>query len=109
MVCRFGMSDKIGPVALVRETSPFLKIPGMPEQQSMSPELQAQVDEEVRRVLREQYQRAKDIIAHHQEALKRVSETLLVKEVMSAEEFKKLAASDEENKQKMKEEKDGSK
>ena len=109
MVCRFGMSDKIGPVALVRETSPFLKIPGMPEQQSMSPELQAQVDEEVRRVLREQYQRAKDIIAHHQEALRKVSETLLVKEVMSAEEFKKLAASDEENNQQIKEDADGSK
>ncbi len=109
MVCRFGMSDKIGPVALARETSPFLRIPWMPEPQSMSPELQAQVDEEVRRVLREQYQRAKDIVTAHRKALERVSETLLVKEVMSADEFKRLAASDEENSNDTKEDPDGSK
>ncbi len=97
MVCRFGMSDKIGPVALVRETSPFLKVPGLGEQANMSPELQAEVDEEVRRVLREQYDRAKNIVSTHIKALERVSETLLVKEVMSADEFKRLAASDQEN------------
>ncbi len=97
MVCRFGMSDKIGPVALARETNPFLKVPGIEEQVNMSPELQAEVDKEVRRVLREQYDRAKKIVSTHMTALKRVSERLLVKEVMSAEEFKKLAASDQEN------------
>ncbi len=94
MVCRFGMSEKIGPMALSRETSPFLQIPGMPEQQSMSPELQAEVDAEVRRVMKEQYQRAKRIIHDHRQVLERVSERLLVEEVMSAEEFKRLASSD---------------
>ncbi len=97
MVCRFGMSDKIGPVALTRETSPFLRVPGMPEQQNISPELQAEVDSEVRRVLREQYERALSIIRDHRKALETVSSRLLVEEVMSADEFKKLAGIDADN------------
>ncbi len=98
MVCRFGMSKKIGPVALTRETSPFLKVPGMAEQQqNMSPELQAEVDNEVRRVLREQYQRALSIIRQHRQALETVSARLLVEEVMSADEFKRLAGIDADN------------
>ncbi len=95
MVCRFGMSDKIGPVALVRETSPFLKVPGLGEQPSMSPELQAEVDREVRKVLEEQYERAKNILKEHKDALERVSQRLLKEEVMSADEFKKLALGEE--------------
>ncbi len=91
MILRFGMSDKIGPVALARERSPYLKIPGMQEQpESMSPELAAEVDKEVRRILSEQYQRAKEIIEAHREALDLVAEKLLVEEIMSAEEFRNL-------------------
>jgi len=97
MVCRFGMSDKIGPIALSRETSPFLRIPGMPEQQNLSPELQAEIDNEVRRILREQYQRALSIIKEHRQALETVSSKLLVEEVMSADEFKRLAGIDQNN------------
>ncbi len=99
MVCRFGMSDKIGPVALSRETSPFLRVPGMPEQQQMSPALQAEVDNEVRRVLREQYDRALEIVREHRPALEAVSKRLLMEEVMSADEFKKLAGIDIDDKQ----------
>ena len=97
MVCRFGMSEKIGPIALTREPSPFLRVPGMPEQQNLSPELQAEVDNEVRRVLREQYDRALSIIRDHRQALETVSGKLLVEEVMSAEEFKRLAGIDAGN------------
>ncbi len=97
MVCRFGMSEKIGPIALTREPSPFLRVPGMPEQQNLSPELQAEVDNEVRRVLREQYDRALSIIRDHRQALETVSSKLLVEEVMSAEEFKSLAGIDTGN------------
>ncbi len=92
MVCRFGMSEKIGPVALVKETSPFLKVPGLTDQQQLSPELQAEVDKEVRRVIEEQYERAKKILKENRDALERVSEELLVKEVMSADEFKAIAS-----------------
>ncbi len=91
MICRFGMSEEIGPVALARETSPFLKMPGMPQQaENLSPELAAKVDKEVRRVLSQQEARATEILKQHSDALQRVAERLLEQEVMSADEFKTL-------------------
>lgn len=93
MVCRFGMSEKIGPLSLYHETNPFLKLQGMPSQsEAMSPELATEVDKEVRRILLEQQQRAKDILTNKKKSLEIVTERLLQQEVMSAEEFKELAA-----------------
>ncbi len=96
MVCRFGMSDEIGPVALSRETSQYLKFPGFPSQQTenLSPELAAKVDKEVNKILTEQEKRAIQILEQHRDALERVAQKLLIDEVMSAEEFKKLIQED---------------
>ncbi|UKL13952.1 ATP-dependent zinc metalloprotease FtsH [Dissulfurimicrobium hydrothermale] len=89
MVCRFGMSEKIGPYALSRETSPYLRQQFAPQQiEAMGPELASEVDGEVRRILAEQDARAKDIIGRHKEILGRVADKLLAQEVMSAEEFR---------------------
>ncbi len=96
MVTRFGMSDVIGPVALAKETSPFLSMPGLSQQQEpMSPELASLVDKEVKRVLTEQDARAHKIIETHEQALQRVAEELLKSEVMNADEFKLLVEMDE--------------
>lgn len=90
MICRFGMSREIGPVALSQETNPFLKMPGMPETPSMSPELAATVDKETRQILLEQQERANSILEEHRDALIRIAEKLLEKEVINSDEFKEL-------------------
>jgi cell division protease FtsH len=93
MVCRFGMSEKIGPYALSRETSPYLRQQFVPQQMdTVGPELASEVDKEVRRILAEQDVRAKEIIGGHREILGRVADKLLVQEVMSAEEFRAIIA-----------------
>ncbi len=92
MVCRFGMSELVGPRVLTRETSQFLKGPFISsETDTLSPELAAKVDKEVDRILEEQMRRAEEILSANKEALERVAEELLVNEVMSAEEFRRLA------------------
>ncbi len=91
MVCRFGMSDDVGPMALTRETSSFLKLQGMEQQKEpMSPELSAKVDKEISRILNEQETRATQILEKNRHHLERVAEKLLADEVMSAEEFNKI-------------------
>jgi cell division protease FtsH len=98
MVARFGMSKAIGPVALSRETSPFLRPSGLFEQhESLSPELASQMDREVRRVLTEQEQRAKNIVAENREALEAVAEKLLTDEVISASEFEHIVKGNGKN------------
>ena len=91
MVCRFGMNEKLGPMALSRETSPFLRMPGMPQPtDAMSSELASEVDREVRRILSDQNNRAKKIIEEHRGTLEKVAESLLVQEVMNENEFRRL-------------------
>jgi len=91
MVCRFGMSKTVGPMALSRDSNPYLRLPGMPSQmETLSPELASEVDREVRKVLSEQNDRAHKIIEEHLDALDRVTEHLLVEEVMSSDTFKSL-------------------
>jgi len=91
MVCRFGMSKEVGPLALTRETSPYLKMPGFGEQtRQMSPELMSKVDKEVSLILESEQQRAREIVENHKEVLMRVAEKRLGQEVMSEEEFKGL-------------------
>ena len=87
MIARYGMSDEIGPVALARDTSPFLKS-GMFEQgPQLSPELASMLDREVHRILTEQEKRAKDIIDKHEAALNDVADRLLQEETIAEEEF----------------------
>jgi len=96
MVCRFGMNEEIGPMVLSRETNPFLRVPGSPQPtEPMSPELASQVDKEVRQILNEQSARAEKIIKEHQKSLERIADRLLVEEIMSEEEFRRLAGETE--------------
>ncbi len=100
MVCRFGMSEEIGPMVLSRETNPFLKVPGAPQStEPMSPELASQVDKEVRQLLNEQSARAQNIIEEHRDSLEKIADRLLVEEIMSEEEFRRLAGEKEGEKQ----------
>ncbi|MFO8240373.1 MAG: ATP-dependent zinc metalloprotease FtsH [Dissulfuribacterales bacterium] len=96
MICRFGMNEKIGPVALFRETSPFLRVPGTSQTaEPLSPELASEVDKQVRQLLSEQSARAQKIIEEHLDSLEKMVERLLVEEIMSKDEFSKIAAETE--------------
>ena len=49
-----------------------------------------QIDDEVSRIINEQYERAKSIIREHKDGHARLAETLLTKEVMYAEDLKEI-------------------
>jgi cell division protease FtsH len=93
MICRFGMSEKIGPVALSRDTIPYMRNPFQTSQtDGLSPDLISDIDKEVNRIMTDQEKRAMDIITQNKEKLIDIAETLLHTEVMSADEFKSLMA-----------------
>ncbi len=89
MVCRLGMSEEIGPVALVKETTLFLK-EALPKRPEVSEEWMAKVDEEVKKILEEQYERARNILSEHRHTLEKVATVLMEREVLNREEFEKL-------------------
>jgi len=55
-----------------------------------SEETAKRIDEAVRRLIEEQYQRVKALLLEKREVLERVAETLLERETLTAEEFQRV-------------------
>jgi cell division protease FtsH len=87
MVMRFGMSERLGPRVFGHDRSqPFLgrEFSSEPD---YSDEIAREIDDEIRRVVEEAHQTAKDILNENREQLERISKILLVRETIDAEQF----------------------
>ncbi|MDD6762125.1 MAG: ATP-dependent zinc metalloprotease FtsH [Clostridiales bacterium] len=86
MVVKYGMSDEIGPVSYDDGGEVFLgRDYGHSKQ--YSERTAASIDEEVKKILKAQYEATEKIIREHSRQLTRVAELLLEKETISGEEF----------------------
>ncbi len=86
MVTEYGMSDSIGPMFLGGQEEVFIA-KDWGHQRNYSESLAAAVDEEVRRILDEQYARAMDAIQNDMPALDRTAQMLIDYERVTGEEF----------------------
>ena len=86
MVMEYGMSDAIGPVYLVAQQEVFLG-KSFAQQQNFSDDLAAKIDTEVRRIMDEQSDRARDILSSNREGIERVAKYLLEHEQITGDEF----------------------
>ena len=92
MVMRFGMSERLGPRVFGHDSSqPFLGR-DMSSEPDYSDEIAREIDDEIRRIVEEAHQTAKDILGEHREQIDRISKLLLERETIDAEEFAKLLA-----------------
>src|SRR5205807_1154277 len=88
MVCDFGMSDRLGPVYHGEsEDQPFFGRDFGGAGREYSEQTAVAIDEEVRRILTEQYERAKRAISENREALDRLATALLERETLDHEEI----------------------
>jgi cell division protease FtsH len=76
MVTKYGMSDKLGPVAL-EGTGGRMIGGGLSEDRGYSLEIARQIDEEVRHIIETGKSRAKEILVKHRKALDVVAKRLL--------------------------------
>jgi cell division protease FtsH len=87
MVTRFGMSDRLGPVALGRQQgNPFMGRDIMAER-DFSDETAAAIDDEVRNLVDQAYRRAKDVLVKNQHVLDKIANMLVEKETVDSEEL----------------------
>ncbi len=86
MVTQFGMSDKLGTVYLGSDQEVFV---GMEFGQSReySEKVAAEIDEEVRRMLAECYERAKQVLREHRDRMDQLVAALLDQNTVSRKEF----------------------
>ena len=89
MVCEWGMSD-LGPLAFGKNQGEIFLGRDLTTSRDFSEDTAIKIDQEVKRLIMTGYQRAKDILSSHREALTRIAESLLVREVLDATEVKML-------------------
>ncbi|MEQ8975879.1 MAG: ATP-dependent zinc metalloprotease FtsH3 [Coleofasciculus sp. C1-SOL-03] len=92
MITRFGMSDRLGPVALGRQNGNMFLGRDIASDRDFSNTTAATIDEEVRQLVDEAYQRAKDVLVGNKHILDKLSAMLIEKETVDAEELQELLA-----------------
>jgi cell division protease FtsH len=103
MVCEWGMSEVIGPLAIKKiEDGNYLNNEYY-IQKNYSQETAKKIDDEVRRIIDECYKRAKTIIDENKDKVILIADNLLEKEVLDSEEIKMLCEKGylDENKRKI--------
>jgi cell division protease FtsH len=89
MVCEFGMSD-LGPLAYGKNQGEIFLGRDLTTSRDFSEDTAIKIDQEVKRFVTTGYQRAKDILSSHREALVRIAESLLERESLDSSEVKLL-------------------
>ncbi len=92
MVTRFGMSDRLGPVALGRQNGNVFMGRDIASDRDFSDETAAAIDEEVRNYVDQAYRRAKEVLVNNRHVLDRLAEMLVEKETVEADELQKVLA-----------------
>lgn len=91
MVTRWGMSERLGPVAYGHsEDQPFLGREIVQEHRNFSERTAQIIDEEVAKILHASADRALSILQEHRDKLDIVAAALLDRETLDAEEIKQL-------------------
>lgn len=89
MVTKYGMSEKLGPVAL-EGTGGRLIGGGYSEDRGYSPEIAKAIDDEVSRIIEEGKVRAREIIEKYKPALDAIARRLLEVETLEREEYENI-------------------
>lgn len=90
MVTRWGMSDVIGPIALVDDGGRI--IGGSYTSREYSEQVSSVIDAEVKKIISEQLQRAEDTIIKYRSALDAVANKLIEVETLEREEYEKVVS-----------------
>ncbi|MBF0152900.1 MAG: ATP-dependent zinc metalloprotease FtsH [Magnetococcales bacterium] len=90
MVCTYGMSPRLGPLTLGEEEQEIFLGREITQHKNVSDLTAQAIDEEVRRIIDENYNRAKDILLEHVDILHAMAEALLERETLVADEVARL-------------------
>jgi cell division protease FtsH len=92
MVSEWGMSDKVGRVAVSEPSGggPFMGMQMLQRPTTWGSKIQGSIDAEVERLVNNSYLTAKKILQDNAELLEELSQTLIEQEVVSAEEFQMM-------------------
>ncbi|HWJ78947.1 MAG TPA: ATP-dependent zinc metalloprotease FtsH [Niallia sp.] len=90
MVTEYGMSEKLGPLQFGQVQSQVFLGRDLNNEQNYSDAIAYDIDLEIQRIIKESYDRAKQILTENREKLNLIAETLLEIETLDAEQINSL-------------------
>jgi len=90
MICEWGMSEKLGPLTFGKKDEEIFLGREIATRRDYSESTAIEIDNEVKRLVMDNYERAKNILRENIKALRAIAEALLEKEVLDAPEIDKL-------------------
>jgi cell division protease FtsH len=94
MVCEWGMSEKLGPLTFGKKDEEIFLGRDFATKRDFSEQVALEIDQEVRRLVTENYERTKRILTEHMATLKRLAEALLEREVLDGPQIDEIIRQD---------------
>jgi cell division protease FtsH len=88
MVTLYGMSDKLGPVALEKAQQQFLEDYAVNPRRSVSPRVAEVIDQEVYEIMEGAHQLAREILKLNRDLLEEMTQHLLQREILEGKELR---------------------
>ena len=90
MVCEWGMSEKLGPLTFGKKDEEIFLGREIATRRDFGDHVAIEIDQEVRRLVTENYERAKRMLTEHIHILKALAEALLEREVLESLEIDEI-------------------
>lgn len=90
MVTEFGMSDRLGPLSFGKRDELVFLGREIGEQRNYSDDVAKMIDEEVRAIIDNAYERATQVLVQHRDRLDRLADKLIAEETVDSEAFETL-------------------
>jgi cell division protease FtsH len=92
MVCEWGMSDAMGPLTFGKKEEQIFLGREIAQHQDYSEDTALKIDHEVKRFVMDNYTRAQEVLTAHKDKLINIADALLTREVLDAEQVRRLAS-----------------
>ena len=91
MVCEWGMSDAMGPLTFGKRDEQIFLGREISRAQDYSEGTAISIDQEVKRFVMDNYERARSILTGQKEVLQKIADELMIREVLDADQVLRLA------------------
>ena len=92
MVCEWGMSDAMGPLTFGKKEEQIFLGREIAQHRDYSESTAIRIDEAVQSIVMTGYDKARAIIEQHRDAMQRIADELLVREVLDADQVRRIIA-----------------
>jgi cell division protease FtsH len=92
MVCEWGMSDAMGPLTFGKKEEQIFLGREIAQHQDYSEDTAIHIDQEIKKFVTTNYDRARGLLDQYRHALDRIAEELLSREVLDADQVRRIVA-----------------